>query len=91
LKKGRAVATGIGVFAVVVKEGAPLLRRRIEEDSLYGQDLSGKWEMTGGGVELPQFKVKLGPESLSNYQQSIFVCLQQELSEEAGLKLLSLP
>ncbi len=91
LEKGRAVATGIGVFAVVVNEVGPLLRRRVEKDSLYGQDLSDKWEMTGGGAELPHFTAKLGPESLSNYQQAIFACLQQELQEEAGLKLLRLP
>jgi len=91
LDRNRAVATGIGVFAVVVNELGPLLRRRVEKDSLYGQDLSGKWEMTGGGAELPHFTVKLGPENLSNYQQSIFACLSQELQEEAGLKLLSLP
>ncbi len=91
LDKGRVVATGIGVFAVVVNEAGPLLRRRIEKDSLYGQDLSGKWEMTGGGAELPHFTVKPGLEGLSNYQQSIFACLQQELQEEAGLKLLRLP
>ena len=91
LERGRAVATGIGVFAVVVNEAGPLLRRRVEKDSLYGQDLSGKWEMTGGGAELPHFTVKPGPEGLSNYQQSIFACLQQELQEEAGLKLLRLP
>ena len=92
LERGRAVATGIGVFAVIINHGGnPLLRRRLEKDSLYGQDLSGKWEMTGGGAELPHFTVKLGPADLSNYQQPIFACLFQELMEEAGLKLLALP
>ena len=92
LERGRAVATGIGLFAVVVNDmGDPLLRRRTEKDSLYGKDLSGKWEMTGGGAELPHFTVRVGPEDISNYQQPIFACLSQELDEEAGLKLLSLP
>ena len=86
LKKGRAVATGIGVFAVVISEVGPLLRRRLEKDSLYGQDLSGKWEMIGGGVEISHFQVKP-----ADYQQVIFECLKEELREEAGLKLLRLP
>lgn len=91
LDRNGAVATGIGVFTVVISEIGPLLRRRIEKESLYGQDLSGKWEMTGGGAELSHFTVKLGPENLSNYQKSIFACLSQELEEEAGLKLIRLP
>jgi len=92
LERGRAVATGIGVFAVIIDgSGRPLLRRRLEKDSLYGQDLSGKWEMTGGGAENPHFKIKEGPVGLSGYQLPIFHCLRQELEEEAGLRLLQLP
>ena len=92
LARGRSVATGIGVFAVIYNyNGELLLRRRLEKDSLFGQDLSGKWEMIGGGVELPHFTSKIGPESFSKYQQAIFACLTQELDEEAGLKLLNLP
>lgn len=92
LERGRAVATGIGVFAVIIdREGSPLLRRRLEKDSLYGMDLSGKWEMTGGGAENPHFKIKEGSAGLSGYQLPIFHCLRQELEEEAGLKLLRLP
>jgi len=89
LDRGRAVATGIGVFAAFIKmeekiEGFPrrlqvLLRRRLEKDSLYGQDLSGKWEMTGGGVELEHFG--------EPYQVAILAALLQELQEEAGLKM----
>lgn len=89
LGRNRAVATGIGVFTVVINEIGPLLRRRIEKESLYGQDLSGKWEMTGGGAELSHFTVNLDQEN--NYQKSIFACLSQELEEEAGLKLIRLP
>lgn len=89
LGRGRATATGIGVFAAFIKmeekiEGFPrrsqvLLRRRLEQDSLYGQDLSGKWEMTGGGVELDHFG--------EPYQVAIVAALLQELQEEAGLKM----
>lgn len=84
----RAVGTGIGVFGVITRESSVLLRRRLEKDSLYHQDLSGRWEMTGGGVDLSHFTAQLDPES---YQQAIFMCLSQELEEEAGLKLISLP
>ena len=88
LKRGRAVATGIGVFAVVInKAGNPLLRKRIETDSLFQEDLSGKWELIGGGVKLAHFMAETGPED----ERAIFACLEQELMEEAGLKLISLP
>lgn len=86
LQRGRAVATGIGVFAVVIDHTGPLLRRRLEKDSLYGQDLSGKWEMTGGGVELAHFT-----PGDSRYRKAIVDGLAQELIEEAGLRLLDLP
>ena len=89
LGRGRAVATGIGVFLVVVNEkGDPLLRRRLEKDSLYGQDLSGKWEMTGGGMELSHFEQADSQEpAVSRYQRPALQALAQELEEEAGLKL----
>ena len=91
LEKGGAVATSIGVFALVVnREGSPLLRKRSEKDSLYQEDLSGKWEMTGGGLEISHFTAETGPDD-SSYQQAIFACLKQELLEEAGLNLISLP
>ena len=87
LQRGRAVATGIGVFAVVIDgKGNPLLRRRLETDSLYGQDLSGKWEMTGGGVELAHFT-----PGDSRYRKAILEALAQELYEEAGLRLVDIP
>ena len=88
LKRGRAVATGIGVFTVVInKAGNPLLRKRIETDSLFQEDLSGKWELIGGGVEIAHFMAEIGPEE----QRAIFACLAQKLMEEAGLKLIRLP
>lgn len=92
LGRERAVATGIGVFAVIINgAGDPLLRRRTEKDSLFGQDLSGKWEMTGGGAEISHFKNIPGVTVASSYQQQIFICLRQELKEEAGLMLRDLP
>jgi len=97
LAKKRAVGTGIGVFCVIIKNGDPLLRKRLEKDSLYQKDLSGKWEMTGGGTELSHFKSYFAsnhasPEDLEEkYQGSIFQTLKQELQEESGLELLSLP
>ena len=90
LECGRAIATGIGVFAALIKmdekaEEFPrlpqiLLRQRPEKDSLFSEDLSGKWEMTGGGVELAHFE-----DSSSPYQAAILAVLMQELKEETGL------
>jgi len=90
LERGRAVATGIGLFLVVVDDNEDLLlRRRLEEDSLYGQDLSGKWEMTGGGVELVHFEQADSQEpEISRYVRPVLQTLAQELEEEAGLKLV---
>lgn len=92
LERGRAIATGIGIFAALTKldeniPGIPrspqvLLRRREEKDSLLGADLSGKWEMTGGGVEIAHFQGTPAP-----YQVAILAALMQELKEEAGLNL----
>lgn len=91
LDRGRAVATGIGIFTVLIDmeekaEGYErsfkfLLRRREEKGSLFGKDLSGKWEMTGGGVEIDHFE---GHQS-GPYQLAILNALRQELEEEAGL------
>ncbi|HUW71593.1 MAG TPA: hypothetical protein VMV66_00130 [Candidatus Humimicrobiaceae bacterium] len=92
LAKDRAVGTGIGVFGQVIKDGNPLLRRRLEKDSLYQQDLSGKWEMTGGGAEIQHFaSVASAEELVKKYQGSIFNTIAQELREESGLELLDLP
>ncbi len=90
LGRGRAAATGIGVFLVVVNEkGDPLLRRRLEKDSLYGQDLSGKWEMTGGGMDIAHFTDADSQEpQISRYHRPILQTFMQELAEEAGLKLV---
>jgi len=84
LLKDRAVATGIGLFALVVNSTQQvLLRNRVEKSSLYGKDLSGKWELPGGGVNLDDF-----PEEVGNYQDVVFNTLARELREETGLELL---
>jgi 8-oxo-dGTP pyrophosphatase MutT (NUDIX family) len=57
-----------------------LVRRRKEKDSLYGQDLSGKWELPGGGVEIFDFDE-------GDYQSAISSTLDRELMEEAGLEI----
>lgn len=87
LERGYAVATGIGLFVVLFRDDQTLLRTRLEVDSIYQQNLSGKWEMTGGGVELQHFQ-DIPP---GRYQETIRRVLAQELLEEAGLELLSLP
>ncbi len=85
LERERAIATGIDVFAAVFDSSGRniLLRQRLERGSLYGQDLSGKWELIGGGVEIDDFT--------ADYTEVIFNCLERELSEEAGLELIKLP
>ena len=82
LEKGRAVATGIGVFAALIKDGKILLRVRREKGSLYNQDLSGKWELVGGGVEVDDFE--------EAYWSAVVNTLKRELAEEAGLAINSL-
>ncbi|MFA5080323.1 MAG: hypothetical protein WC472_01720 [Candidatus Paceibacterota bacterium] len=80
LERGRAGAVGIGIFAGIFNEGRILLRRRMEKGSLiYNGDLSGKWELPGGGVELTDFA--------EGYQTSIISCLKNELREEVCLYL----
>jgi 8-oxo-dGTP pyrophosphatase MutT (NUDIX family) len=93
LDRGRAIATGIGVFPVVFNsDGDVLLRRRTERDSLYGDDLSGRWELIGGGADLADFVGCTEQEdSFQRYQGAIFACAAHELEEEAGLQLVRLP
>jgi len=79
LKRGRAVATGIGVFGRVIEDGKMLLRRRTEKDSLFGEDLSGRFELIGGGVEVCDFK--------EGYQSAAKNTLVREFDEEAGMIL----
>jgi len=83
LERGRAGAVGIGIFAAIFNDiGKMLLRNRVEKGSLiYDGDLSGKWELPGGGVELADFGAK------EEYQISILNCLKNELQEEVCVSL----
>lgn len=81
LDRDRAVSTGVGIFGRVRKGNKFLTRRRTEIDSLYKTDLSGKWELPGGGVEIFDFT--------EGYQSAIISTLKRELMEEVGLDLIS--
>lgn len=80
LERNRAVATGIDVFARIREGPSILMRNRTEKSSLFSQNLSGKWELPGGGVELFDFE--------KDYQSAIILALERELMEEAGLQLI---
>jgi len=84
LGRGRAVATGIGVFAHIAKDRKTLMRFRTERGSITGRDLSGNWELPGGGIELRDFDGQ-------NYQSAILNALKRELEEETGLELVYSP
>ena len=58
------------------------LRKRIEKESLYNKDLSGNWELPGGGVEIGDFG-----DDPTDYMKAVFNTLQRELMEEGGLEL----
>lgn len=85
LRKGRAIATGIGIFVAAIVDGKILLRKRVEQDSLYQKNLSGKWELPGGGLELLDF-----PQDPSDYQKAVLNCLAREMKEETGFNLADL-
>lgn len=87
LNRGRATAVGIGLFALIVKEGKFLLRIRPPEENrslIYEGNYAGKLELAGGGVDLTDFAPK------GNYQGTIFNTLKKEIFEETGLILQSL-
>jgi 8-oxo-dGTP pyrophosphatase MutT (NUDIX family) len=80
LKEGKAVAIRIGIFgAILMRDGKILLRRREEKGSIAGADLSGKWELPGGTIELSD----LGED----YQGAIKSALKREIKEETGLEI----
>lgn len=85
LTKERAIATGIGIFAAIFREGKILLRVRVEKGSLiYNIDLSGKWELPGGGVDTTElFSTYNG----CPYRGAIIATLDKELQEEVCLGL----
>lgn len=94
LERGRAGATGIGFFVAVIEEGFNevqtriLLRTREEKDSLFGDDLSGKWELPGGGLEINDFRAFFMDDSPRiKYTIPILIRLKQELREETGIRL----
>ncbi|MDP2820640.1 MAG: hypothetical protein Q8O39_00330, partial [bacterium] len=98
LEKGRAGATGIGVFAAIIDEGSAgmprriLLRERKEKGSLYGQDLSGKKELPGGGMELGDFILNHEHPDLDvRYTGAFFRRLCEEIKEETEMILYSAP
>lgn len=87
LAKGRAIATGVGAFAAIVRISGVsrqiLLRRRKEKDSIiYDKDLSGKWELIGGGVDVDDFV-----PGKDGYFGTITTTIRRETREEAGLNL----
>ena len=61
LSRGRAVATGIGIFTAVfdASDRNVLLRNRAESDSLYGKDLSGKMGVNRRGRRTGRFYRRL--------------------------------
>ncbi|MDD4409206.1 MAG: hypothetical protein PHW52_00960 [Candidatus Pacebacteria bacterium] len=81
IERGRAIATGVGVFAGIFYQGKILLRRRIEKGSLIShEDMSGKWELPGGGVDISDFDNSCIP-----YQSAVIKALDKELREEVCL------
>jgi len=91
LASGGAIATGIGVFAVITARlrlgccsslPGVLLRKRKEKGSIVGQDLSGKWELPGGGMKMEDIL-----PGQDGYLGSIAAMLRREIAEETGLNL----
>lgn len=84
LNRGGAIATGIGVFAAISDGTNILLRLRVEKGSpIYPKDLSGKWELPGGTMELND----LGEEYSSSFRNTLI----REVKEETGLKITNGP
>lgn len=90
VERGRAVATGIGLFALIYEQdtGAVLLVRRKESGSLISDrtDFAGKYELPGGGIDLEDI-----PKDLKDYTGVFFNTLAKEIREETGLTLSALP
>jgi len=87
LVRGRTIATSVGAFAAIVRISGVsrqvLLRRRKEKDSIiYNKDLSGKWELIGGGVNVDDFV-----PGQNGYLGTITATIRREAREEAGLNL----
>lgn len=92
IERKRSIATGIGVFAAVyTKDEKILLRVRTEKGSMYGEDLSGKPELPGGGTDMSDFDQSLSYRIEDNYKRKytdvVENTLRRELKEETGLFL----
>jgi hypothetical protein len=82
LEKGNACATGIGIFAAVLFEGKILLRKRTDKNSMFGADLSSKYELVGGAVGVDELNCQAqGCE----YQGMVIDTLGRNLNLKAGL------
>ena len=88
LTRGRAIATGIGFFVAIVDGEKILLRTRTETGSLFGNDLSGKWELPGGGMEIKDMKYI--NYSAGNYYQPVFNTISREALEEVFLEIIQI-
>jgi len=80
LARGRAIATGVGIFSAVFKDTRILLRQRIEKGSIINKDLSEKWELPGGGVDLDDFLYT------PKYKGVVMRTIDRELQEEVCLR-----
>ncbi|BFT94881.1 MAG: hypothetical protein MNSN_10000 [Minisyncoccus archaeiphilus] len=85
LARGRAIGTGIGMFPGIFKGNKILLRQRVEKGSIINKDLSGKWELPGGGVDIKDF-LSITPR----YTGPAIKAIDRELREEVCLGYNSL-
>ena len=86
LKRDRAIATGLGYFVAIIHEGKILLRNRTEKESLYGEDLSGNWELPGGGMDMGDLRAV--DYKSGEYDKPVFNVISREAFEEVWLKII---
>lgn len=89
VERGRIVATGVGLFALIYdsKTATLLLVKRKESGSLISDrtDFAGKYELPGGGIDFEDI-----PEDPKDYTGVFFNTLAKEIQEETGL-ILAVP